>query len=115
MEARRDKNGGGGQSSRRPSTRVKELVNYDEKAHMAELEEDIAHGVAHAQKLAKAQPAALNELEERVLDLDNSWETESFIEEYLVTSAEEQFFTDGNVFSFSIARNGQQTNHSCSA
>ncbi len=79
----RAKNGVG----RKPSARVKEMVEFDEKRHMAELKNDIQHGVAHT--------GALNELEERVNDLGESWETESIFEDVLDNQPEEDFFPDG--------------------
>lgn len=68
------------------SSRMKEVVNYDEKKHLLDLEEDITHPVAHRQ---------LNELEEHVNDLHESWETESIFEEILEDITEDKFFTDG--------------------
>ncbi|KAL0469432.1 DHS-like NAD/FAD-binding domain-containing protein [Neurospora intermedia] len=67
------------------SSRMKEVVNYDEKKHLLDLEEDITHPVAHRQ---------LNELEEHVNDLHESWETESIFEEILEDITEDKFFTD---------------------
>ena len=72
------------------SSRMKEVVNYDDKRHLLDLEEDITHPVAHRQ---------LNELEEHVNDLHEScWETESIFEEILEDITEDKFFTDGKVF-----------------
>ncbi|KAH7629969.1 DHS-like NAD/FAD-binding domain-containing protein [Sordaria sp. MPI-SDFR-AT-0083] len=65
---------------------MKEVVNYDDKRHLLDLEEDITHPVAHRQ---------LNELEEHVNDLHEScWETESIFEEILEDITEDKFFTD---------------------
>ncbi|KAK3682511.1 DHS-like NAD/FAD-binding domain-containing protein [Podospora appendiculata] len=77
--------GKNGYVPKKSSARVKELVNYDEKQHMSDLKEDIQHGVAHR---------ALNELEEHVNDLGESWETNSLFEDALEDLAEDKFFDD---------------------
>ncbi|KAK1776756.1 DHS-like NAD/FAD-binding domain-containing protein [Copromyces sp. CBS 386.78] len=72
------------------SSRMKEVVNYDDKRHLLDLEDDIAHPVAHP--VAHRQ---LNELEEHINDLHEScWETESIFEEILEDITEDKFFTD---------------------
>ncbi|KAK4242748.1 SIR2-like protein [Achaetomium macrosporum] len=78
----------GSVATRKPSTRVRNVVDYDEKQHFKELTED-----------ADAQPNAvpnsgLSELEERVNDLSESWETESLFQNALEDLAEDRFFTD---------------------
>lgn len=88
------KQGSSGTSAYQPnnntkkSSRMKETVNYSDKKHffVPDLEEDIAHPVAHRQ---------LNELEEHVNDLHESWETESIFEEILEDITEDRPFTDG--------------------
>ncbi|KAK3945571.1 SIR2-like protein [Diplogelasinospora grovesii] len=85
----KQKNPVGRPRKNRESTRVKEVVNYDEKRHLAELEEDITHGVAHPNN-----NPSLNELEERVNELGDSWETDSLFEDALEDLAEDKFFTD---------------------
>ncbi|KAK0617151.1 SIR2-like protein [Immersiella caudata] len=80
-----DANGHGVTVVKKTSSRLKNVVNYDEKAHLADLEEDIQHGVAHTN---------LTELEERVNDLHESWETESLFEDALEDLTEDKFFTD---------------------
>lgn len=77
---------GNNSAAPKKSSRMKEVVNYDEKKHLLDLEEDITHPVAHRQ---------LNELEEHVNDLHESWETESIFEEILEDITEDKFFTDG--------------------
>jgi len=72
--------------AKKTSSRVKNIVNYDEKRHLADLEDDIQNGVAHTN---------LSELEERVNDLGESWETESLFEDVIGDLAEDRFFTDG--------------------
>ncbi|KAK3402261.1 DHS-like NAD/FAD-binding domain-containing protein [Sordaria brevicollis] len=70
------------------SSKMKEVANYDDKKHnvlVPDLEEDIAHPVAHRQ---------LNELEEHVNDLHESWETESIFEEILEDITEDRPITD---------------------
>lgn len=88
--SRRDttKNGatGNGTATRKPSTRVRNVVDYDEKRHLVDLNEDAPPDVANP---------GLNELEERVKDLGESWETESLFEDALEDLAEDRFFTDG--------------------
>ncbi|KAK3342428.1 DHS-like NAD/FAD-binding domain-containing protein [Neurospora tetraspora] len=76
---------GNNSAAPKKSSRMKEVVNYDEKKHLLDLEEDITHPVAHRQ---------LNELEEHVNDLHESWETESIFEEILEDITEDKFFTD---------------------
>lgn len=72
-------------AAKKASARVKDLVDFDEKKHMDDIRNDIKHGVVHG---------ALNELEERVNDLGESWETESLFEDALDDLAEDKFFTD---------------------
>lgn len=78
-------NGNGAPVTKKTSSRLKNVVNYDEKQHLADLEEDIQHGVAHTN---------LSELEERVNDLGDSWETESLFEDVLEDVTEDKFFTE---------------------
>lgn len=61
----------------------------DEKQqHMDEIQNDIQHGVAHV-----AHPTSgLTELEERVNDLGDSWESDSLFADALLT---ENKFVDG--------------------
>jgi NAD-dependent histone deacetylase SIR2 len=80
MEA--DKN----DDSRAASTRVQELVDYDEKRHMKDIDQDIKHGVVHQE---------VDELEERLNDLSESWETESLFEDAFEDLAEDKYFSDG--------------------
>ena len=75
---------------RRSGARVKQVVDYNEKRHLEELEEDIQHGVVHATD----EPSASNELEEHVNDLGESWETESIFADILDDLAEDKIFTD---------------------
>jgi len=75
-----------GRAGKKTSSRLRNVVNYDEKRHMAELEDDIQHGVAHTN---------LSELEDRVNNLGESWETESLFEDALEDLAEDKFFVDG--------------------
>lgn len=77
-----------GATTRKPSTRVKNVVDYDEKRHLVELTEevDVKKPVANS---------GLSELEERVNDLSESWETESLFQDALEDLAEDRFFTDG--------------------
>ena len=77
--------------AKRPSTRVKELVDYSEKRQMSDIDDDIQHGVAHP---------TMNELEERVNDLGDSWETESLFEDVLDDLTEDKFFSDGKSLLF---------------
>jgi hypothetical protein len=73
---------------KKASTRVKNQVNYDEKRHLTDLEDDIQHGVAHR---------TINELEEHVNDLGDSWETDSLFQDALEDLTEDKIFNDGKV------------------
>jgi NAD-dependent histone deacetylase SIR2 len=75
-------------TTRKTSNRTKNVVDYDEKRHLVDLnEEDDPPAVPNQ---------GLIELEERVNDLGESWETESLFEDALEDLAEDRFFTDGN-------------------
>ena len=78
----------GAATTRKPSGRVKNVVDYDEKRAFVELtdEVDASNGVPNP---------GLSELEERVNDLSESWETESLFQDALEDLAEDRFFTDG--------------------
>jgi NAD+-dependent protein deacetylase SIR2 len=79
----------GAAATRKPSTRVKNVVDYDEKRAFVELTEDAKpNGVPNP---------GLSELEERVNDLSESWETESLFQDALEDLAEDRFFTDGEL------------------
>lgn len=52
---------------------VSEVVDFDEKAKVPQIQDDLQHSVARP----------LNELEQHVNDLDDSWETESLLAEML--------------------------------
>ncbi|KAK0709580.1 DHS-like NAD/FAD-binding domain-containing protein [Lasiosphaeria miniovina] len=69
-------------TTRKPSTRVKAVVDYDEKRHLPEL----------ADEVPRAAVNGLTELEERVRDLNESWETESLFEDALEDLTEDKFF-----------------------
>jgi NAD+-dependent protein deacetylase SIR2 len=83
------------------SSRIRELVDYDEKRHMEELREDIEHGVAHP----TVTEATMTELEERVNDLGDSWETESLFADVIGDLAEDRFFTEGKQTDKCLATN----------
>lgn len=91
------KNGatGNGTATRKPSARVKNVVDYDEKRHFVDLNEETPPDVPNP---------GLSELEERVKDLGESWETESLFEDALEDLAEDRFFTDGKFFTTSNYR-----------
>ncbi|KAK4109702.1 SIR2-domain-containing protein [Canariomyces notabilis] len=73
-------------TTRKTSNRTKNVVDYDEKRHLVDLnEEDDPPAVPNQ---------GLIELEERVNDLGESWETESLFEDALEDLAEDRFFTD---------------------
>ena len=82
---------------RRTGARVKQVVDYNEKRHLEELEEDIQHGVVHA---TDEPPSSSNELEEHVNDLGESWETESIFADILDDLAEDKIFTDSEYYFF---------------
>ncbi|KAJ9133073.1 NAD-dependent protein deacetylase hst1 [Pleurostoma richardsiae] len=72
-------------AGRKPSAQVTEMVDFDEKQQLKDIKNDIKRGVVHG---------TVNELEERVNDLGDSWETESLFEDALEDLAEDKFFTD---------------------
>lgn len=75
-------------SNKQPIATVSEVNdNIDEKYAMDDLQEDIEHGVAHP-------VSAMAELEERVNDLDNAWESESLLADMLEGLSDENI-TDG--------------------
>ncbi|KAL2021252.1 hypothetical protein VTK56DRAFT_7331 [Thermocarpiscus australiensis] len=78
-------------ATRKPSTRVKNVVDYDEKRHFVDLNEDADADADAQHDVAKT---GLSELEERVNDLSESWETESLFQDALEDLAEDRFFTD---------------------
>ncbi|KAM7202458.1 NAD-dependent protein deacetylase hst1 [Rhypophila sp. PSN 637] len=71
--------------TRKPSTRVKGVINYDEKQAFIALKDELDHPADH-------QDAPLNELEERLIDLDE--ETTSLYEDVLVELTEDNFAND---------------------
>jgi NAD-dependent histone deacetylase SIR2 len=77
-------------TTRKPSTRVKNVVDYDEKRHFVELTEEV-----DVEPKPAVPNSGLNELEERVNDLGESWENESLFQDALEDLTEDRFFTDG--------------------
>lgn len=65
--------------SKNSVTTVSEIVDFNEKSVMDTIKDDIQHGVAHP----------INELEQHVNDLDDSWETESMLADMLDGLAED--------------------------
>lgn len=65
---------------KKPVTTVSEIVEFNEKAVLDNIKDDIHHGVAHT----------VNELEQHVNDLDDSWETESMLADMLEGLAEDE-------------------------
>lgn len=63
-------------NKQQPVATVSEVDGIDEKYAMDDLQEDIEHGVAHP-------VSAMAELEDRVNDLDNAWESESLLGDML--------------------------------
>ncbi|KAK4103326.1 SIR2-like protein [Parathielavia hyrcaniae] len=78
----------GATATRKPSTRVKNVVDYDEKRAFVELTE-----VVDPEPKGARNPG-LSELEERINDLSESWETESLFQDALEDLAEDRFFTE---------------------
>lgn len=77
-------------SNKQPVATVSEVDGIDEKYALDglnDLQEDIEHGVAHP-------VSAMAELEERVNDLDNAWESESLLADMLEGLSDESV-TDG--------------------
>ncbi|KAK0673021.1 DHS-like NAD/FAD-binding domain-containing protein [Cercophora samala] len=101
---------GASEISRKSSTRVRNVVDYDEKRAFVGLDSDpvvaprtspSAHhqngngnGNGAVKKVA-TNGSGLNELEERVQDLGDSWETESLLNDILGDVHEDRFFPDG--------------------
>jgi NAD-dependent histone deacetylase SIR2 len=82
----------GSSTARKSSTRVKNVVDYDEKRAFVELTEEVDPDPAPVRN------PGLTELEERVNDLSESWETESLFQDALEDLAEDRIFTDGACF-----------------
>ncbi|KAL2119769.1 hypothetical protein VTJ04DRAFT_6730 [Mycothermus thermophilus] len=78
------------QNTRKPSTRVRNVVDYDEKRAFQNLNDD---DVDDAEDV-DASRRPLNELEEHINDLSDSWETESLFQDAIEDLAEDRFFTD---------------------
>jgi hypothetical protein len=77
--------------SRAPSARVKGLVNYDEKRHLADIQEDIDHGVARQETLPVFEEPVDGD------DLSESWESGSVFEDMYEELFEDRYFTDGQL------------------
>ncbi|VBB79988.1 Putative protein of unknown function [Podospora comata] len=109
-------NGASSEIARKSSTRVRNVVDYDEKRAFVGFDSDpvvppppprrqsppSAHqngsnGSAAVKKTAhnSGNGSGLTELEERVQDLGDSWETESLLNDILGDVHEDRFFTDG--------------------
>lgn len=65
---------------KKPVTTVSEIVDFNEKSVLEDIKDDIQRGVAHP----------INELEQHVNDLDDSWETESMLADMLEGLAEDE-------------------------
>ncbi|KAM7192486.1 NAD-dependent protein deacetylase hst1 [Naviculisporaceae sp. PSN 640] len=68
-------------ATRKPSTRVKGVINYDEKHAFKDLKE-LDHAV---------DDRATNDPQEQGSDAEDSWETDSFLEEAIIEFTEEDF------------------------
>ncbi|KAI3396207.1 hypothetical protein diail_345 [Diaporthe ilicicola] len=66
---------------------VSEVDGIDERYAMDQIQDDIEHGVAHP-------VSAMAELEERVNDLDNAWESESLLADMLEDLSDENITND---------------------
>lgn len=62
------------------TAQVSEVVNFDEKREVPQIQDDLQRSVARP----------LNELEQHVNDLDDSWETESLLAEMLEGLTDDQ-------------------------
>lgn len=74
---------------KKPVTTVSEIVNFNEKSGLADIDDGIQHGVAHP----------INELEQHVNDLDDSWETESMLADMLEGLADNEHTNGTSVHS----------------
>lgn len=63
-------------STKEALTALSELVEFDHEPAMGQIQDDIEHGVAHP-------VSGMSELEERVNDLDSTWETDSLLADML--------------------------------
>ncbi|KAK4176433.1 DHS-like NAD/FAD-binding domain-containing protein [Triangularia setosa] len=95
--------------TRKSSTRVRNVVDYDEKRAFVELDSDPVvsrrpspthhqdgNGSVKKTTQTPTNGSGLTELEERVQDLGDSWETESLLNDILGDVHEDRFFTDGS-------------------
>lgn len=80
-------------TTRKPSTRVKGAINYDEKHAFKDLKESLDHAV---------DDRAPSDPEEQGSDHEDSWETDSFLEEALIELTEDDF-VDGKSFTFLVS------------
>jgi len=92
----------GTSGSRKPSGRVKNPVDYDEKRRFAELNEQI-----DGDDQAAIANANMSELDEHLNNLSESWETESLFADAIEDLAEDRFFTEGKAICFSHTVIGQ--------
>lgn len=74
-------------SSKEALTSVSDLSDIDSENGVDDIQNDIEHGVAHP-------VSAMSELEERVNDLDDSWETESLLAD-MIEGLTDEDVTDG--------------------
>lgn len=70
--------------------------NYGPKPTKVRVEVTDDQQVGHLN--VKPHGHARNELEERINDLGDSWETESLFEDIIDDITEDKFFTDGNYY-----------------
>ncbi|KAK4198622.1 DHS-like NAD/FAD-binding domain-containing protein [Triangularia verruculosa] len=100
---------GATENARKSSTRVRNVVDYDEKRAFVDLDSDPViprrqspshhqNGNGGVKKSTSNKNAAngsgLTELEERVQDLGDSWETDSILNDIIGDVNEDRFFTD---------------------
>ncbi|ROV88500.1 hypothetical protein VSDG_09335 [Cytospora chrysosperma] len=74
-------------STKEALTALSELVEFDHEPAMGQIQDDIEHGVAHP-------VSGMSELEERVNDLDSTWETDSLLADMLDDLTDETVTND---------------------
>lgn len=78
--AQSDTSKSSGRASSTSGSSAAELTEFDEKAILGSIKDEIQNNVAHP----------LNELHERIEDRDDSWETESLLQDMLEGATEEE-------------------------
>jgi NAD-dependent histone deacetylase SIR2 len=81
---------------RGPKPRPQVKVEVEFKVQEVPVEDDQKVGHLSVKDVVDNQHSHINELEERVNDLGDSWETESLFEDIIEDLADDKPFSDGN-------------------